>query len=133
MAKPAAEKRPLIEVLNELSLEDIRAEIGTHEEKIKHHQAQIDSLRVLEKAVDIRINGKPERAPRQAKQKPAASPRQSGSPIRDKVAQYLRSAGRAKPAVIAADIGELYQSVYGVLNKEAGFVKHDDGSYSLEK
>ena len=58
--KPIAktEKRPLIEVLNELSLEDIRAEIGTHEEQIKHHQAQIDSLRVLEKAVDMRRAGK---------------------------------------------------------------------------
>jgi hypothetical protein len=86
-------------------------------------QNKIDALRVLEKAANIRVNGKPPRKkpePRKKKEAPvAANGQRLASPegtIKDRIVRYLQINQPAKVAVIAADLQIPAGSVSGTIS-----------------
>ena len=79
---------------------------------------QIDALRVFEKAVDIRDNGSRLRLAKGGKKPKAAKPdAPKAGTLKDRIKAYLEVQGKAKQAIIAADLEAHQPSVYQTLNQ----------------
>ena len=134
---PKTQKPTLLQALNGASVKELN-DIG---EQIADLEKQLDTLRLVHKLLDVRINGKPERkAPvRTAKKMMAEAPakwtggRERSNEVSSQVANvvaYLRKVGSAKPAIIASDCNIPAGSIYNVLAK-AEFQKGLEGFYKL--
>jgi hypothetical protein len=142
-------KQNALELLQQLSLEDIDAKIASLQEELDGHTkrlgGEIDGLKVIRKAVDLRVNGKKprqERKPRAAKapvKQPAysisAGSGDSPGPAKIRIIRYLNGRnGGAKPATIASDLGLGYQNVYDIVrSNDEIFYKDQHGAYFLRE
>lgn len=109
-----AETRNVADVLNELNPDEMNERIAELEKEIAVKEAEISSIRVLLKAVNIARNGKPTRKPRKRKEKPPAAPENEpkGNGVKslpteptDRVVEYLRVQGPAAKATIQRHCG----------------------------
>lgn len=138
MPRPRLPERPsLVSILAGASEQDLE-EI---QERIRALEQEVDSLKVVEKALDIRLNG---RATKRVGRKPKAEATNGHAPLnrlplsgkgettsthRMKVVEYLKRVGAAKPAVICNDCDIPKGSITAVLDHEEfkrgvdGFVK----------
>lgn len=94
--------------------------------RIEHLERELEALRVLAKAVDIRRNGKPERKKREPK--PAAKPKtatstaiSNGDATLAKVVKYLEHAGAASLGAIAQSVGSHHLTVRSILLSDPRF------------
>lgn len=109
MAKAATNN--VLETLKSLDVAEIDAELENIQSQITELQASADKLRAVRKAVDLAVNGKPPRAPRGSKKKPAAKPaattitRASNGDVAARVRDYLLHAGTSSVGAIAQSLG----------------------------
>lgn len=138
----------VLDALPQLDLGEIRDRIAAAETELEEATAgirrRIESLRALERIVDVAQNGKPERKPRQPR-KPrepkagtaatAKEPRGADDGLsaidrhRGVIARYLNVAGASKVAVIADDCKLGQSSVYAAVD-HPWFEKQPNG-YAL--
>src|SRR5690606_37130216 len=99
-------------------------------ETVANFDREIEALRILEKAAYTRDHGKPERKkpqPRKAKAGHFNGTAGTRDPndIEEKVRQYLAVAGKAKPAIIGADIKEHPVAVGHALRRRPDWFRQD--------
>lgn len=117
-AKEAAAKLSVVQILKQAGPDDL-AEVDA---RIAELQGELDSLSVIRKALDVKVNGKPERKTRSPSAKGAAI--QKGK-RRAEIIRYLEHAGAKKPAIIAADTGVPLEEVLEFVKGDP-FVKQGD-------
>ena len=123
-AKP--ERVDLVQMIQAATAED-KAQVDARIDEISK---ELESLRLVQKLLDVKLNGKPERKAPQKRQARAGStdgktPREPTQ--RERVYDYLSVQGRpVKPATIASDTGIPVASVYTLLSHE-WFKKTEDG------
>lgn len=149
-----AKKATALDVLGQLSIEDVEQEIAQLEQELAEFAAGIEkklsALRVIHKALRLQRDGKPARAARGSRkagkaprppkdeepgQPPAASPSTATGTQSsvDRVREHLRLYGRQTPAEVAKAIQPpiAYQTVYNILANPANkFEKDGLGRYS---
>jgi hypothetical protein len=137
----------LVELLKKATasdLSDIDAQITEKQaeldEATKRIGGELDALKVIRKVLDVKINGKPPRAPKGSKNaakataacQPVSS--QVGESPADKIAKVLKDCGPCRPATIAKKLGgeHLLHGVAITLGKNKDrFIKEEDGTWDL--
>lgn len=150
----AATKSSALDLFNSLSIDDVREQIVEVDAEIAVLEKKRDSLRTIEKAIDIRDNGKKQwsRKPKaKAEQVEAESPvdgdnssateQQSGSAgrrpspetvaLRDRIHKILRLHGPMKISDLSRDTKIEYGKVQNALTG-LQFRKLDDGRYMVQ-
>lgn len=147
MAKATQSQPSLVDLLKRAGAADladidqqIAAKQAELDEATKRIGGELDALKVIRKVLDVKINGKPARAPkgsRKAAKGAAAGQSISGQPGEspaDKIAKVLRDCGPCMPATIAKKLGgeHLLHGVSITLGKNKDrFIKEDDGTWDL--
>lgn len=140
-------KQSVADILGTLKLDEIRAEIAVKQADldalVADRQRDIDALRVLEKALDIRANGKPARKKPVRRTKPgptAANPMRTAiadanEAVKAKILNYLDVAGPSKPRQIATQLDLPLGVVTKMLGNETSRIGFDavNGSYCLKR
>lgn len=141
MAKAA--QPSLVELLKKATasdLSDIDAQITEKQaeldEATKRIGGELDALKVIRKVLDVKINGKPPRAPKGSRKAAKGAAPAAGDPVStvDKVAKVLKDCGACLPMTIARKLGgeHLYQSVAITLGKNKDrFIKEENGTWDL--
>lgn len=131
MAKQTTERPDLVAVLRGATAED-KSRIDA---RIDELTKELESLRIVQKLLDVKLNGKAPRKTPQRKPAVAGTTRAApggGKTAKERVYDYLAAQGRpCKPALIAQDIGLNVTHVYQVL-QDTWFEKTEDG-YKIAK
>lgn len=124
MAKDTA-KPSLLDVLEKATTEDLDAV----REQIAEHEKQLDSLRAVEKLLNIRINGKPER--KKPVRKAAAGNAEPGGQMQatglaQKILDLVLSRGPCQPST-AARLLEVSEQAVRIAVGKSVLLNYEDG------
>lgn len=115
-------KTSLLELLTQATQDDlaeIDAKITSLESSIEKIEQEIAGLRVVRKAIGVKLNGKPERKTPTKAGKTGATKSAAGITARDRIYDYLSNKkGGVKSAIIAADLQIPIATVYAAVNHE---------------
>ena len=122
MAKQTSDQPDLVAVLQKATAED-KARV---DQRIDELTRELETLRMVQRMLDVKLNGKPERkAP--VKRGTNRAMAGEGKTQRERVYDYLEAQGvPVKPSTIAADTGIALASIYTVLSHE-WFEKTSEG------
>lgn len=129
-------KTSLLELLAQATQDDLSeidnaiAKLESSIEKINH---EIAGLRVVRKAIGVKLNGKPERKAPTKSAKTGTAKAGSGT-ARDRIYDYLANKKTGvKSAIIAADLQIPIATVYAAVNHEWFDKDIDSGAISIAK
>ena len=129
-------KTSLLELLTQATqsdLSEIDNTIATLESSIEKIEQEIAGLRVVRKAIGVKLNGKPERKAPSRSAKTGTAKTGPGT-ARDRIYDYLanKKAG-VKSAIIAADLEIPIATVYAAVSHEWFSKDIDTGAISIAK